>query len=380
MSKRGGSGARPIAGPPHRLDSRAMAGNFIDRLIDWKDFERFVAGIYAEDENLLVEHNVTLIGKSGATRQIDVRFTHTVKAHTYVTVVECKRWKDRVTRERIDVLAATIEDVNASKGVMFTTTGFEPGAEAYAKQKGIDLFLVRDLTDKEWGLPGRVVSFYLHIYGAQVTSFQQTAQLIATVPNPPASIELPLIFRPDGQLDETMTLRSITDGGRGPNLLRVIAEARQAAMQGLSPNIGVLEEGNDASRSFLVPIDIDLCSSPYQDLHRPYGVVRMERMAVELIVTVNQSLFEYDRGSSFDLAVAVENYVTQQRSVVTRSTDSSPLVVVELGEPPSEGTHEDLVENGMLFRVFTEPYVTLGTVPQHPQRAGPLTVRVNTQQ
>jgi hypothetical protein len=78
-----------------RLNSQAVAGHFIDRLVEWKDFERFVAGMYAEDKDLVVEHNVTVTGKSGATRQIDVRFTYTVKSHTYVTVVECKRGKRR---------------------------------------------------------------------------------------------------------------------------------------------------------------------------------------------------------------------------------------------------------------------------------------------
>jgi hypothetical protein len=262
---------------------------FIERLVDWKDFEQFVAAMYAEDDDLAVEHNVTVIGKSGATRQIDVRFTHTVKTHVYVTVVECKRWKEKVTRDRIDVLAATLGDINASKGVMFTTTGFGPGAEAYARDQGIDLFLVRDLTDQEWGLPGRVVWFYLHIYAAQVGAFQQVAQLITTVPDPPSSIELPLVFRPDGQLDDAMTLHSIANGGGGPNLLSVVAEARQAALQWLSPGIGLFEEGEDASRAFLIPIDIDLSGTPFRDLHRPYGVIRLERVAVDLIATVSQS-------------------------------------------------------------------------------------------
>jgi hypothetical protein len=56
----------------------------------------------------------------------------------------------------------------------------------------------------------------------------------------------------------------------------VIAEARQAAMQWLSPKIGLLDEGDDANRAFIVPIDIDLSSTPYRDLQRPYGVLRLE--------------------------------------------------------------------------------------------------------
>jgi hypothetical protein len=132
---------------------------FLDQLVDWRDFEVFVRDLYATHPDLDVEHNVIEAGKSGASRQIDVKFTHRAGGHTYVTLVECKRWKEKVSRDRIDVLASSMKDLNAAKGVMFTTAGYEPGAEAYAEHEGIELFMVRDLTDEEWGRPGRVVWF-----------------------------------------------------------------------------------------------------------------------------------------------------------------------------------------------------------------------------
>jgi hypothetical protein len=349
---------------------------FVDRLIDWKAFERFVADVYAEDPDLVVEHNVTDVGKSGARRQIDVKFTHTVKAHTYVTIVECKRWKEKVDRDRIDVLAATIEDLNAAKGVMFTTTGFEPSAEAYAKQKGIDLFLVRDLTDAEWGLPGRVVWFYLHFYGAQITAVApRQAQLIATVPDPPSSVSLELVFRPDGQLDEAMTLRSIVDGSAGPNLLTLVAEARLRALHWLSRSVGLLDAGGDsASRAFVIPLVLNLAGSPYRDLPRQFGLMRLRELAMDLTVSVTQSRFEHDRGKGLDLALAVENYVTRQRSVVTRQTDSSDVVVQELTDPQSTETDGDVLENGTLMRIFLEPSVAPDALLVTPERTAAFTV------
>lgn len=347
---------------------------FIDRLVDWKAFELFVADMYGEDPDLLVEHNVTETGKSGAKRQIDVRFTHHVKAHTYVTIVECKRWKDKVDRDRIDVLAATIEDLNASKGVMFTTTGFEPGAEAYAKQKGIDLFVVRDLTDEEWGLPGRVVWFYLHIYTAQIENFTPSkAELRAISAVPPASIELPLVFGPEEKLDPALTLCSTQDGSHGPNLKSVIVDARRQALAWLSPSVGLMEEGEDAKRSFAIPLEIDLSHSPHQLLMFPFGVVRLERLSMDLIVTVSQSRFEYDRAGTLDLAVAVENYVTRQRTVVSRQSESAQLSVDELGDPPPPGDDDDVLENGVIFSIVTEPYVTLDAMPEDPERTASLT-------
>ncbi len=88
------------------------------------------ADLFSDDPTVLVEHDVTEAGKSGANRQIDVRLTHRIGDITYVTIIECKRWKEEVDRQRIDVLAATLEDLRASKGVLFTTSGFEEGAEA----------------------------------------------------------------------------------------------------------------------------------------------------------------------------------------------------------------------------------------------------------
>ena len=112
---------------------------FIDKLIAWDDFERFVHDLYGEDPSLSVQRNITMVGKSGARRQIDVLVTLTTKLHSYTTVVECKRWKDRVDRSRIDILYATMEDLNASKGVMFTTVGYEAGA--WSAPDSLDTFL-----------------------------------------------------------------------------------------------------------------------------------------------------------------------------------------------------------------------------------------------
>jgi len=62
-----------------------------------------------------------------------------------------------------DVLRVAVGDLNASRGVIFSTNGFQEGAVLAAKSAAIELFRVRELTDEEWGLPGRVVDFYLQV-------------------------------------------------------------------------------------------------------------------------------------------------------------------------------------------------------------------------
>lgn len=119
------------------------SGKFLTYLIDWKEFELFVAELYKDDGDLIIQHNVTEVGKSQAKRQIDVLVTQKTKLHTIKTIIECKLWKSKVDRQVIDVLSASVEDLNANKGVIFTTKGYEEGAIQYAKNK-ILIFLLSE--------------------------------------------------------------------------------------------------------------------------------------------------------------------------------------------------------------------------------------------
>jgi hypothetical protein len=53
-------------------------------------------------------------------------------------------------------------------------------------------------------------------------------------------------FRPDGSLDESLTLRSVEDASAGPNLLSVIAEARDQALQALARSVRLFSDGETA--------------------------------------------------------------------------------------------------------------------------------------
>lgn len=317
--------------------------------------------MYAEDPNLVVEHDVTEVGKSGARRQIDVKVTQKTKLHTYVTLVECKRWKERIDRQRVDVLFASIEDLGASKGVIFTTSGYEAGAELYAKAKNIDLFVVRDLTDAEWGLPGRQVWFYWHLFMAAFAGITPgTAKLLSVVDNPPNDLKLDIHIEKDSPHDETLTLYSVVDGARGPNLAALLLDARVRAMDEVSKAIPVLKDGADgASLLVMVPVTLDLSGFPFRQLLFPYGALRTDRLALTLKVCVRQTRFELDRGAKYDIALAVENYVTRQRNVVARAGGSNQTTLSEpMPEVAPRAADPDVLQNGSLIRIFTDPFVS----------------------
>lgn len=54
---------------------------FLNQIIDWQDFEQFVTHLYKDDGDVIVEYDVTLKGKSGANRQIDVLISRKSKLH-----------------------------------------------------------------------------------------------------------------------------------------------------------------------------------------------------------------------------------------------------------------------------------------------------------
>ncbi len=129
------------------------------------------------------------------------------------------------------------------------------------------------------------------------------------------------------------------------------------------------DEESGACLAFIVPVALDLAALDHRHIVLPYGFLEIDRLTLDLLVTVEQSRFEFDRGKGFDLALAVENYVTRQRSVVVRQTDSADVAVHDLrGGGPSDQDRAEALANGTLLRIFTDPWVQAHPVTGDPQR------------
>ncbi len=341
-----------------------MESTFIDKLIDWKDFELFVKQLYEQDMQLEVEHDVTLIGKSGAKRQIDVLIKHKTKLHEYVTIVECKRWKEKVDRSRVDILFASIEDLNASKGVIFTTSGYEEGAEKYAQSKNIDLFIVRDLTDEEWGLPGRVVHFFMQTFCSNLKHIEfPQMQMIPIVDEYPSRIDLGIIIEKDQKYDENLYLYSKRNGIRNTHLISLILEKQNEILQQISDQTSLLGDGtNEESLIILSDLEIDFSEYEFKQLRYPYGILLIDKLICKLITSISQKTFHFDRGSTFDLSLTIENYIRRQKHIFSKRKDETNIQVTEnlfdklTKEKIVTG---DVLQNNSIFKVMLAPYVNI---------------------
>ena len=118
-------------------------------------FELLVKAIYEEIisqdslENITVEHNVKIIGRSGQPHQIDVYWEFLSAGVKHRVAVECKDYTNTVSVGKIRDFYGALSDIGNINGIFVTNNGFQAGAVTFAKHHGISLKTVSEPTEKE---------------------------------------------------------------------------------------------------------------------------------------------------------------------------------------------------------------------------------------
>lgn len=110
------------------------------------EFEKYVENIVKiisskEGIDCSIEHN-KIIEVDDGSYQIDIIAKHNFLGTENITLIECKKYKDPVKRERVELLYSRIRSIGAHKGILFSTARFQKGAITYAKKHGIALVQV----------------------------------------------------------------------------------------------------------------------------------------------------------------------------------------------------------------------------------------------
>ncbi|MFO0737560.1 MAG: restriction endonuclease [Labilithrix sp.] len=101
-------------------------------------------------KNLRVEHDIKLQGLTNE-HQIDVYWEFEAGGITYRTVVECKDKTKPVEKQTLHALWTTLQDLPGQpRGVVVSRSGFQEGAERFAKAHGILLYELRAPRDEDW--------------------------------------------------------------------------------------------------------------------------------------------------------------------------------------------------------------------------------------
>lgn len=131
------------------------------------EYERLAQEIYqalanSEANNIKVQHNVLVKGKSGCEHQIDVYWEFSLMRETHRVAIECKNYSQNVSIGRIRDFHAALLDIGNIKGIVVTKHGFQSGAINYVGYYGLSLKECRFPTTSDW--EGRVKDIVLTIH------------------------------------------------------------------------------------------------------------------------------------------------------------------------------------------------------------------------
>ena len=93
--------------------------------------------------DISIEHNKILNAHDGD-YQIDVYAEFEALNTKIKVLIECKKHKNLIKRETVQLLYDKIRANGAHKGIIFATTGFQSGAQKFAKEHGIALISIID--------------------------------------------------------------------------------------------------------------------------------------------------------------------------------------------------------------------------------------------
>jgi hypothetical protein len=313
---------------------------------DWGGFEKLITELN-QTGDVSVEHDITLIGKSGAPRQIDVLVRHKQGLYEHLVIIDCKHWKKRVGRLHVDALATAVQDLNASRGVLFSVVGFASGAVRQAKHEGIDLFKAREPTNAEWGLPGRHVDFY-------ITYLTKSFSNLSMPPGWGFGVQGPVQFNlafGDEKTTSRTPIRPIPGLKEATLEALILALIDQAAYGLWQPQ--VLFDGSPGERSFWRKAEA--IPNPPVMIVRDGGFVLMPKINFDIAIKITQTRFQLDRAAKFTFILAVEDCV---RGVVTAAarmvgeniTQLMPLRVEEVANPG------DVLRNGSIMSIWIKGF------------------------
>ena len=117
----------------------------------WEQLEIIVTDIQKQlAPDAEVRHDHRVMGKSGRQRKLDVTISQKISTFPIFIVFDCKHHSKYVKLEDVEAFAMQLRDVDASLGVMISSSGFDDGAKAIAKQNNIILQTFRKAEETDW--------------------------------------------------------------------------------------------------------------------------------------------------------------------------------------------------------------------------------------
>jgi hypothetical protein len=114
-----------------------------------------------KDEGVVVGHRVLMAGKSGVSHEIDVYYEFDKAGVRHRVAIECKDWKNPVSKGQIQEFESKIRDIGNITGIIVSRCGYQSGADIFAKHTDILTLTIEDLPSINVLMGNRIASVAL---------------------------------------------------------------------------------------------------------------------------------------------------------------------------------------------------------------------------
>lgn len=219
--------------------------------------------------------------------------------------------------------------------------------------KNIDLFKIREPTNKEWGEPGRHVRFFMHIISIALGGVKiENAYTLSTSPPSSNFVEL-VLGGSDSKVPSSTPIE--TESGRDTTLEGMIERlAREAATKVYNPRRASFDGGDDGQ--ILARVTVNLAPTSDIKVFVNGGVIFIRRMSFDIGLRIDQSLFEHDRAENYAFVLAVEDCVKSGVVAASRLQGESHTTLSPFKQEEASSIDKgDVLQNDSLFQVWLNP-------------------------
>ena len=205
-----------------------------------------------------------------------------------------------------------------------------------------------DLTDEEWGLPGKVVDVFLHVIAISLGN----PRLIGSFSFKgvePKHPELALrLGDPSTDSDTPMHKEGEPETSLEPYLYRVALESAKRVCPANAVQFG------DGSYNGKLAANVNVNIAPKSPIRITVngGVIMIPRLEFDLGVSILQSRITVDRSSNYLFALAVEDCVRGKVVAARRKADAATSI--DVIPDLADINHDDVLKNGSLISVWVK--------------------------
>ncbi|MFB6187537.1 MAG: restriction endonuclease [Halobacteriaceae archaeon] len=98
------------------------------RPLEWRSYEKLVAGISVDIDDVEVEHRYDLELETGGTKEVDVMIWDRRGEETETIMVECRYYDSNLAQDNVDSMVGLLSQSNVDRAIIITKTGFQSGA------------------------------------------------------------------------------------------------------------------------------------------------------------------------------------------------------------------------------------------------------------